>query len=328
MKTIAWLLPLVLGCGDNAKGVTQPDGRDTSKDSGSDVFDTLLAFSAAMGQLPEGVVAVNNVPFVGFAPAGLVVRVVEHDTLMAHGNLPAPVADTFTLGLAANTTGEIFVGVGASGANPTPAPGIYKIPAAGGQATLFASNNAMKFPNGLDFDDVKLYATDSAAGRVFDISASGQVGTWSMNALLAGDQTACGGSGAGFDIGANGIVHDANFRYVAVSDFGRIVKIPKLANGNAGTPVVVAESCADLAGIDGIALDADGSIIGVRNGPSNTMVRVAADGTITKLHVGAPLDGPASVTIDTKGAVRRLLITNSAFFSGATGKPALLAFPL
>ena len=228
--------------------------------------------------------------------------------------------------MAANAAGDIFVGVGAAGANPVPVPGIYRVPAAGGQATLFASSNLMVFPNALDFDGTELYVTDSASGRVFEIIQQGQQTlpvVWSQNALLQGDMAACGGTGAPFAIGANGITHDANNRYVAVTDFGRIVRIPiDPQTGMAGTPVVHAESCTDLQGVDGIALDSDGSIIAVRNGPSNTMVRVSADGqTFTPLHVGAPLDGPASIVIDGS----RLLITNSAFFSGATGNPSLVS---
>jgi sugar lactone lactonase YvrE len=143
--------------------------------------------------------------------------------------------------------------------------------------------------------------------------------------MLAGDLGACGGTGAPFGIGANGIAHDASNRYVAVTDHGRIVRVPIRANGMAGTPVVHAESCADLQGVDGIALEAGGTIVAVRNGPSNTMSRISADGrTVTPIHVGAPLDGPASVVIDA-AATPRLVIANSAFFSGPTGEPSVLA---
>ena len=323
MKKLAFAL-CVAACGDNKDVTGTQVDAPIRIDAPPEVFDTLLQFNPSTRQLPEGVTVVGDVPYVGFAPIGMVVRVQEHDTLVLHGQIPAPVANTFTLGLAANPAGEIFVGVGASGAAPTPTPGIYKFPAAGGAATLFASSNAMTFPNGLDFDGALLFATDSSAGRVFEITANGQVRTWTTDALLAGNQMACGGSGAGFNIGANGLAHDANFRYVAVTDFGRLLKIPKLANGNAGTPAVVAEDCAKLAGIDGIALDTDGSILAVRNGPSRTMVRIAKDGTITELFVGKPLDGPASVAIDSK---HRLLITNSTFFN-PYGQPALLGYQL
>jgi sugar lactone lactonase YvrE len=187
----------------------------------------------------------------------------------------------------------------------------------------------MSFPNGLDFDGTTLYVSDSSSGTIYEVAPNGTTTVWIQDALLVGDQTACGGSGAGFDIGANGIVHDTTDRYVAVTDFGRIVRIPIMGNGSAGTPVVHSEDCGELQGVDGIALDRDGSIIAVRNGPSNTMVRVSADGgTRTPMHVGPPLDGPASIVIDAPGGDRRALITNSAFFSGATGTPGLVAYDL
>lgn len=313
----------LLACGDN-KAAGGPDSGPTDDaltvDGPPEKFQILASFDPAMGQLPEGVViGSDGKPLVSLAPLGQIVKV-DGGTFTAFGNVGTAM-DTFTLGLAIDAAGDVYVGVGESGANPTPNAGIYKIPAAGGAATLFASANAMVFPNALDFDGTDLYVTDSTAGRVFRVNANGQVTNWSQNALLSGDQTACGGSGAGFDIGANGIAHDANNRYVAVTDFGRILRIPINANGTAGTPVVVAEDCAMLAGADGIALDTDGSLVVVRNGPSNTMVRVAPDGTITPLHTGAPLDGPASVVIDGT----KLVITSSGFFSGPTGTPSLVS---
>jgi hypothetical protein len=331
MSRIALLLSVLVGvgCGDNTippgAGIDAPG---TGDDVAPEKFTTLASFDPAMGQNPEGVVSIDGVPLVGLAPLGQIVRVPAGGAPEPFGNLPAPVANTFTLGLAANAAGEIFVGVGASGAAPTPAPGVYKIPAAGGEATLFADALNLQFPNALDFDGSDLYVTDSAAGRVFKITAAGMVSNWSMNAMLQGDQDACGGSGAGFNIGANGIAHDAGFRYVAVTDHGRLLRIPILQNGNSGVPEVVAESCDELSGIDGIALDTDGSIIAVRNGPSLELLRIAMDGTITVLHQGAPLDGPASVVIDAPGGVKRALITNSAFFSGATGSPSLVSLAL
>ena len=291
-------------------------------------FTTLATFDPAKFELPEGVVSVNGAVYAGLAPLGQVVKIAEPEMVQSFGALPSPVADTYTLGLAANAAGDIFVGVGASGPNPTPEPGVYRIPAAGGTAQLFASSTMMPFPNAIEVDGTTLYVTDSATGRILEISQAGNVKVWLEDPMLAGDKSACGGTGAPFAIGANGIVSDANNRYVAVTDFGRIVRIPVLANGMAGTPVVHIESCADLQGADGIALEAAGSIVVVRNGPSLTMSRISADGRqVTPIHVGAPLDGPASVVIE-GGATPRLVLTSSAFFSGDSGKPSVLALPL
>ncbi|HEU0033093.1 MAG TPA: hypothetical protein VFQ53_20815 [Kofleriaceae bacterium] len=330
MKRIALLaLVLAAGCGDNLRpeggNGGGSDGGGSNDGPGGNAFTTLASFDPAMGQLPEGITVSGGNVYVGLAPLGQVVKV-DGGTFTAFGNLPGTVKDTYTLGLAPNAAGDIFVGVGVAGAAPVPAPGIYKIPAAGGQATLFASAAAMVFPNGLDVDGSILYVADSGSGKIFRVGSGGGVSLWKGDPLLVGDQTACGGSGAGFNIGANGITHDASFRYVAVSDFGRIVKIAINADGTAGAATVVAEDCALLQGADGIALDSDGSILVVRNGPSNTMQRVAQDGTINNVHTGAPLDGPASIVVDGT----RALITNSAFFSAPAGNgtPSVVSFDL
>jgi hypothetical protein len=333
MRIALFLLPICLiACGDNkvpAGGDDDGGDDDAGVDGppGPDAFTNLATFDPAMGQQPEGVLSLNGEIFVSLANLGKVVKLNADGTFADFGTLPGVVKDTFTLGLAANAAGEIFVGVGQSGVAPVPPPGIYKIPAAGGTATLFASNANMKFPNALDFDGTDLYVSDSGSMRIFKVTAAGVAAAWINNAMLAGDMAACGGTGAPFVIGANGLVHDAMFRYVAVTDFGRILRIPINANGSAGTPEVLKEDCATLQGADGIALDDDGSLIIVRNGPSNTMVRLAADGTVTPLHAGAPLDGPASVVIDAPNGDKRAVITNSAFFS-TPGTPGVVAFDL
>lgn len=335
MSRIAFtLLSLsLIGCGDDkAADVDARPSDDAGLDASPAQFTTLATFDAMMGQLPEGVVAVGDVVYAGLAPRGEVVRIATPGMAQAFGNLPPPVSNTFTLGLAANAAGDIFVGVGASGANPSPVPGVYRIPAAGGTATVFAVSPMMNFPNSILVDGTRLYVTDSAAGRILEINQAGIVSVWLEDPMLAGDMNACGGNGAGFSIGANGIARDANNMYVAVTDHGRIVRIPIMGGGNAGTPAVHAESCMTLQGADGIALEASGTIVVVRNGTSNTMSRISADGqTVTPIHVGAPLDGPASVTI-TSGAAPQLVLTNSAFFSSqsnpAGARPSVLSLRL
>jgi hypothetical protein len=61
------------------------------------------------------------------------------------------------------------------------------------------------------------------------------------------------------NIGANGLAFWHRSLYVAVADTGRIVRVPLLGNGRAGTPVVIAHAKM-LRTADGIAFDvrADG----------------------------------------------------------------------
>jgi sugar lactone lactonase YvrE len=238
---------------------------------------------------------------------------------------------TYTLGITTDATGSVYVGVAAGGAPPnTPAPGIWKFPP-GGAGSVFSLGTAvtppMSFANGLDFVGTDLFVADSE-GVVYKIDAAGTAAVWSSDHLLAPDKTACGGV-VPLPIGANGIVHDANNVYVTNTNFGRLIRIPIAADGSAGTPVVIKEDCATLVGADGLVIDpTDGTFIVALN-IQNRLVRVTPTGTVTVLASGAPLASPASVLIDKTGNRRRLLVTNSTFFTAAdAGSPGLLALPI
>ena len=326
MSRVTWLaLSLFLiGCGGNDAAVDAHPG-DPQIDAPRNPFMTLVRFDVGMQQLPEGVVSIRGLVHVGLAPLGQIVKITSPGVFKPFGELPLPISNTYTLGLVANANDEIFVAVGASGPNPMPGPGVYKLPAAGGTALLFSSSPLMTFPNGIDLDGTKLYVTDSSAGRILEIDERGIVSLWLEDPMLAGSTTACGGTQSPFPIGANGIAHDANYRYVAVTDHGRIVRIPIKATGGAGLPVVHAESCTTLKGIDGISLQAPGQLVGVRNAPTGALVSIAMNGLVIPIHTGTPLDGPASIAPDE--GVGGWVITNSAFSSGDAGKPGVLGLP-
>ena len=171
----------------------------------------------------------------------------------------------------------------------------------------------MNFPNGLTFVGATLYVADSG-GAIYAIAPSGAAAAWSSDALLAPNPTACNGM-LPAPIGANGVVHDATNLYVTNSNFGRIVKIPIVADGGAGAASVLVEDCA-LAGADGLTLDTKDNSLIVAVNVQNKIVRVTQSGTISALASGSPLDFPASVVIDSVGDSRRLLFTNAALFFG------------
>jgi sugar lactone lactonase YvrE len=132
-------------------------------------------------------------------------------------------------------------------------------------------------------------------------------------------------------IGANGIAHDAKNVYVTNTDYGRIIAVPIAADGSAGTPSILKEDCASLGGADGLVVDADGSFVIAVNA-QNKIVRVTPGGRVTVLASGAPLATPASVLFDTNtpAGMRRLLITNTTFFTPADAglSPGLLELPV
>jgi hypothetical protein len=105
--------------------------------------------------------------------------------------------------------------------DPSVQPGIYRVGASGGDATLFAKDAKMVFPNGIVFDAAgNLFVTDSAAGTIFEIARTGAVSPWASSALLAGDPAQCGGSGNPFPIGANGLAERGGAFFATNTDRG------------------------------------------------------------------------------------------------------------
>src|SRR5262249_43520032 len=148
----------------------------------------------------------NDIAFVGFAPLGEIARVdLRTGERARFAKLPKPVSGKgFMTGLVFGADGALYAALVSF--DPSVQPGIYRVPVAGGQATLFAKAPGMVFPNGLVFDAKgALFVTDSAAGAIYKISPSGDATVWASSPFLAGDAKECGGSGNPFPIGANGI---------------------------------------------------------------------------------------------------------------------------
>jgi sugar lactone lactonase YvrE len=322
-----------------------PDGGPIP-DAGSGTMVRIVAnLNPAMFEFPEGIaLAPDGTVFVGIAGAGVVVRFTSTGTRTAFGMVPPPGGtDGFMTGLAVDATGNVYAAV--ASLNPASAivPGIYRIPAAGGMGTLWASGTpagpgTMTFPNGLDFDAAgNLYVTDSN-GKIFKIPAAGAIGTamlWSEDPLLApamGMMHACGMRMTPFPIGANGIVVEGDRVIVAHTEDAKLVSIAIEPDGTAGAATMIAMDCAALSGADGLAAEADGSWLAVMQG-TNGLARITEDGTITVLYSGAPLRGPASIDYGTFGGTTQAVITNSSFgdlFGGMPemGLPALAAATL
>jgi hypothetical protein len=205
------------------------------------VLTTIVAFDPARGQLPEGVATDGNTAYVGMAPIAQIAKVdLTTGAIAPFATLPVPQAGKgFMTGLTVHD-GYLYAALVSFAA--TPQPGIYRVPlATGGAASLFASSPGMVFPNDAVFDATgELYITDSAAGVIFRApAAGGQATAWVTDPLLKGQQNACGpGTGAGFDIGANGLVVDADAIYAANSDKATLVRVPRTASGP-GAPAVV-----------------------------------------------------------------------------------------
>lgn len=232
-----------------------------------------------------------------------------------------PTANGFgPLGLTTDPQGNVYAGV----VTFDPATqGVYRI-ARDGSFERLPGSEAIGFANGLAFDQRgNLYATDTPTGSVWRIPRRGSAELFVQDPLLQGD----GSAGFGFPVGANGVAVRHNTLLVTNTEGARVVSIPILPDGSAGTPEVFAES-PDLYGADGIALDVHGNVW-VPVIVQSTLVRISADGSTldTVLTADDGLDFASSNAFGTgRGNRKTMYLVNFAVGPpGGTG-PALLAF--
>lgn len=338
MKRFLLCLAL-LGCSSN--NPTNPDASTNdvvtndvvtndapANDSGATAKLSVVAnFNAAGYELAEGLTFHKGAAYVGFAPLGKISKIDPKGIVAPYATVPGNGNAGYTLGLAFDAQDNLWVLETKN--DPMAAnvkPGVYKVPAGGGNVTTpFASDASMVFPNGIDFDaQGNAFIADSATGTIFQVTAQGQVTKWSQDPELSGSP-ACPAP-LPFPIGANGIVVTPTKLYVSNTAKGSILEI------DASTKQVktLVKDC-QWVGFDGIARDKDGSIVAVQNGVGGKLVRVDGSGKVTVLAQNDPLDGPGSVTFaDGWNGSRVALITNTAFFSvgveGGSPKPGLLAY--
>jgi YVTN family beta-propeller protein len=278
--------------------------------------EVLVEFDAMMGELAEGLAVRDDAAYVGFLALGEIVAVdLGNNMVTPFGSTaPIPMDGGFFLGLAIDSADNVYGGLASF--DMAVLGGVYQWPPTGGlQATPWAADNAIVAPNGLAFDaDDTLYVSDSA-GVIHTVDAQGTVSEWLSDPLLLGDAMNCMNAPTPFPIGANGIAVDAGNAYVANTNFATVIRIPIENNGNAGTPEVIAgPDCELLGGADGVALD--GTTLYVTVNASNTVLAIdTANGNVTTIYSGMPLQSPASIAIAGDGS---LIVTNAAFAPGQT----------
>ena len=269
------------------------------------------AFDPTLGELPEGIaIDRQGGVFVTMAPLGQI-RAVAPDGSQATIAQVTPAGAGFgPLGLAFDRAGDLYV----AAATFAPATaGVYRV-ADDGTSERIAGSEAIGLPNGLAFDDRgSLYVTDSVAGAVHRIGRDGSVEPWTADPLLEGD----GSFGFGVPFGANGIAHRHGALYVAVTEKGRIVRIPIGRDGDAGAIEVVAEDPL-LVGADGIAFDVRGNLYVAANA-QNALRRLTPGGDIETLATAAGgLDFPSSLAFG-RGPLDHGTLLVTSFAAGAPG---------
>jgi sugar lactone lactonase YvrE len=343
MITMTMLLALAAGCGDDDTSSAAPTTTSSSVTGGAGgdggtgaaggggagggggsapALELLHAFDPAASELPEGVAVNGDTAYAGLALLGSVKAVsVEGGPAADYAQVQGlPVQNAFATGLLFDAEDRLYVAVPSFVADPV--AGVYRAPAGGGTATLFATDPGMAFPSDLGFDAAgRLYVTDSATATVFRVAGDGTVEVFLQDMLLAGDKTICGNDQALFDIGANGLVVTADALFVANTDQATIVRIP-IENDLAGAPEVFAgPDCAALGGIDGLTQAADGTFYAALN-RQGTIVTVGSTGTVTVALTDPLLDFPASVRLGSAGGNDALFITSFALEHALAGEPA------
>jgi sugar lactone lactonase YvrE len=299
--------------------------------SATPTVETLTQYSAAMGQLPEGI-AINQKGeiFVGMVPLGQIWRL-DADGSFQHvfASFDLQPGDLGVLGLKWTPPGILYAAVVSSDAAVN---GIWRIHSDGTKQHV-PGTGQMALPNGMTVDSQgNVYVTDSIVGAVWRITPKGMASLWKQDTLLEGT----GAFGIGFPIGANGIVFQPGMRkagnrgapargtiLVANMEVGRVIGIPVLPDGNAGeASIVLADE--ELVGLDGLELDARGSLYGALN-VQNRVVRIdLASGHIHTIAAGDSFDFPASLVFGSGRNNHVLYVTNAALANEVDPAPSLV----
>jgi hypothetical protein len=272
-------------------------------------FDFVARFDATTHQLPHDVVLHDGNAFVVVNPTGQVLEVTPTGAVSTFGTLPVPYPfAASTNAILFTPAGDALVSVGTFSA--AVASGIYRIPAAGGAATLWASSPAMPFPNGLAYVGDKLLVADSMAGAVFAVDPAGHVTTWAQDPLFVG-AASCPGANPSYVFGASGIATDGKEVVVTNADSAIVVRVPLLCGGAAGAASALAgPDCTRFAGADHLVSKGPDWVVAANR--LNSIVRVKKNGKSQVIATDGKLDFPSSVTFGHFGARDGFLVTNFA----------------
>lgn len=167
-------------------------------------------------------------------------------------------------------------------------------------------------PNDVTVDPKNnVYVSDSFDGTIWRLTPDGELSEWVVDDLLRaffGD----------IEFGVNGLVYHKWALYGAVTLAGRIVKIPILPDGTAGTPSVIVED-PTLIGMDGIEFDPKGNIY-VTNNFGSLIQRIRGDDLEIETLAGEGLSAPASLAFNKNHKI--LYVANLSTSAAFPGPPA------
>jgi sugar lactone lactonase YvrE len=221
------------------------------------------------------------------------------------------------LGLAVSDKGDVWLAVWSPWGVPA-SHGVWRIRRDGSaELAVPMSPDEAPVPNALAFDPHgNLYITESFLGTIWKAPPGGAAAPWLQSDLLLPP--------VGGVFGANGIAYWRGAFYVANTDNGTIVKVPRRRDGSPGDPMVIASG---LNGPDGVTVDAFGNLYLVTAyGAQLVRIRPGRTPEIVLDMAAAGVSYPTSVDIGK--SVRKMNTAYITNFLPQPGAPNLVKVDL
>lgn len=287
----------------------------------------VMKFEWVMGELPEGIAIDGTTAYVSFGSTKIITIDLVNKTRADYGNVPAPIGVGTPLGLAVDGQKNVFVAV--ASADPVQfKPGIYKFPAGGGTATLFAEDVNMSYPRHIAFADGGLMVVASPPGaRIFTIKPNGTVLAPGVSQVFSGDQGSACAYGDGKPYGVSSVALDGTSLFAANADRGQIIEGALKDDGmgnvyavaNQMNEIIAGPDCATMGGAESILIDPydKGStpfdvamLVAARK--INKITKIRYTGAVTTIADGTNLYEPSAMALAVMDGSRYLYIVNSA----------------
>jgi sugar lactone lactonase YvrE len=289
----------------------------------------VAALDPGAGEFPEGLaVDRDGNIFVSIATTGEVKKITTGGNVSTFAQLPPP-GSGFMLGMEFSASGDLYIAMASF--DPS-SHGVWKV-AKNGDAELFAALDITSFPNVVTFDQAgNVFVSDTVGGGVWKVDKQGNATSWKVDPLLAGITPVV--NPLGLPLGANGLAFDAGGSnlYVAVTEHGRIVRVPVNADGSAGEASVFFEDLEKMGLPDGMVFGDSGNLYVAVVG-NDRVVSISPKGEVTTLDEGSPLQNPSDLRFGVGENSDTLYVANFALFRmlglvPGTPRPGVLKLPV
>jgi sugar lactone lactonase YvrE len=275
---------------------------------------SVVAFDPDLGQLPESIAA-DAAGNLYVSMANTVAKLTPALDLVTLATLPVA-AGVFATGVKFGPDGMLYVGSGAF--DPSLAGSfVWRVSPTSGAADPVVELSPNGFPNDIAFDDDgSFYVTDSFLGVVWKVDSAGTASQWLSDPALLGNAVA---PILGAPFGVNGIAFDKRKRhlYFTNTDYGMILKVRVLPNGDPGNLEVFAADPL-LAGADGIAFDRSGKLYVAVNA-QDRIATVNKHGDVEVVAEGGLLDSPSAFAFGVAHCDRHTLFISNFAIARANG---------